>query len=196
MYNDYEIVYLAQEMDENFKEILLKKYYNVLCYKVNKVYSFLRDKGVEYDDVMQEGYLALDEAINNYNQDSKASFNTFLSICIDRKLCSLITKCNRKKDVILNEASSIDFDFDIVLNEVSYVKDPEILLIEEEEYLDRYNSILNMLSFFEGVVFELVANYFSISEICDILSCEKKDIYNCIRRIRNKISKNYHFKCV
>lgn len=194
MINDYELVYLAQDMDEEYRKILFLKYYDVINYKVNRVYYLICNKGVSIDDVMQEAYLAFIEAIKSYNQDNDAVFATFLNVCIDRKLNSLITKCNRKKCVILNDAISYDKDDSLLLNSISSSLDPLVMLVNEEEYFYRYNSIFDMLSFFEGFVFELIVNYFSINEISDILSCEKREVYNSIRRIRNKISKNYHLK--
>lgn len=191
MYNDYELVYLAQEDNSYVLEILYNKYYKLLDYKGKKIYSCLKDNGISYEDVMQEVILCFFDAVKSFNQDNKAKFSTFLSVCLDRKLANYVLKNTRKKDSILNKSYSLDLLEDIGYDYVGCNNDPIDVIINEEEYVSKYESIMSKLSFNEGFVFEMLVNYLTISEISDILSCDKKDVYNTIRRIKEKIKRIY-----
>ena len=89
-YNDYELVYLAQEQNEDALNIIYKKYEPIVYKKCRKYLNFL--KGVELCDLIQECNIILLNAIKTYNQDNTTTFYTFITICIDRHLVNLYRK--------------------------------------------------------------------------------------------------------
>lgn len=189
-YNDYELVSLAQENNEYAINILHEKYKDLIIAKSKKVYYYLKNRGLELSDVIQEAMIGFEEAIRGYNQDDKAIFYTFAMICIDRQLKSLVIKQNRDKYRFLNEAITLDNDeegnlYNVLSDEIT----PETELFSKEEAKNIYNELKQSLTEFEDVVFELKLQGFSYSEISEVLELENKDIYNAVTRIRNKANK-------
>ena len=62
-YNDYELVSLAQENNEEAINILHKKYKDIINTKSKKIYSYLKNTGIELSDVIQEATIGFEEAI-------------------------------------------------------------------------------------------------------------------------------------
>ena len=85
-YNDYELVSLAQELNEDAIDIIYKKYKPIIYKKALKYNKILKEKGLELNDIIQECYLILDYAIKNFNQDKDNIFYTYLNTCLDRNL--------------------------------------------------------------------------------------------------------------
>ncbi len=52
-YNDYELVYMVQEENENAYQILYDKYQPLLRQIASRFFSAYRQFGVEYDDLYQ-----------------------------------------------------------------------------------------------------------------------------------------------
>lgn len=189
-YNDYELVSLAQEKNEEAINILHEKYKDLICSRAKKVFYCLKNKGLELSDVVQEAMIGFEEAINGYNQDDKALFYTFAMVCVDRQLKTLILKHNRDKYKILNEAVTLDSDDENSLyNLLSDDITPETEFFSKEEASNIYLKLKDSLTEFEELVFDLKIQGCSYNEISDILAIDSKDIYNAVTRIRNKAYK-------
>lgn len=188
-YNDYELVYLAQEQNEDALNIIYKKYEPIIYKKCRKYLNFL--KGVELCDLIQECNIILLNAIKTYNQDNTTTFYTFITICIDRHLVNLYRKNLNNKNKILNESISLDYDFDDDKNLTDIIEDetnnPEIEFNKELNIVELYNKIIDKLTDLEECVFILKIQNFDYSEIASILDKDKKSIDNTMQRIRLKI---------
>ena len=158
--NDYELVSLAQERNEDAINILHKKYYPLIEKKCRKIYNFLKSKGIDIEDIIQECYIGFEESINEYNQNDDVTFYTFTNICIDREIASIIKRINRNKNKLFNESISLDNDNEV--NLVDILKDntynPEEELITNEKYTKLYNKITDKLTNFEEYVLILRIN--------------------------------------
>ena len=66
-YNDYELVYLAQEQNETALYILRKKYQPIIQKISTKYFNMIR-VGLELSDIVQECSLAFEEAITKFNE--------------------------------------------------------------------------------------------------------------------------------
>ena len=106
--NDNELVLLAKEHNEEATEILYNKYKPLIVKKCSPVFKYVRNKGIDFSDLMQECLIGFEESIINYNLDDDVTFYTFTNICMDRQLNTLIRKLNRDKHKPLNEAISLD----------------------------------------------------------------------------------------
>ena len=189
-YNDYELVSLAQEKNEEAINILHEKYKDLIYSRAKKVFYCLKNKGLELADVIQEAMIGFEEAINGYNQDDKALFYTFAMVCVDRQLKTLVLKHNRDKYKILNEAITLDSDDENSLyNLLSDDITPESEFFSKEEANNIYLKLKDSLTEFEELVFDLKVQGCSYDEISDILAIDSKDIYNAVTRIRNKAYK-------
>ena len=94
-YNDYELLYLARQNNQEGKNILIEKY-SILVRSRMKLLNVPKSL---YDDYLQEGLLMIEEAIKIYDTDSQMSFTNFLDMLIKRRFITLLRK-DRKMIVV------------------------------------------------------------------------------------------------
>ena len=71
---------------ENF-ELLAKKYKPVILANIKRVHKMHESSfRVEFDDLMQEGLIALHDAIKNYNPTKGVYFGVYLKVAIGNRL--------------------------------------------------------------------------------------------------------------
>lgn len=90
MENPYELIYMSrmgddwsqkalfcefQPMQETFVNHLIKSYYALRCYK---------------EEFLQEAMLSIFVAVNDYREDQKCSFKTFLELVTKRRIYTLL----------------------------------------------------------------------------------------------------------
>lgn len=190
-FNDFELIYNIKENSEEANEILYEKYKGLIKKIVDKMTKNAPFLGIEIDDLMQEGLLALNMAIESYDENSRNLFYTYAKTIIRNKLASLVKKSNSEKNCFLN--CSLPFEINDNSTQIIYenvLKDnkinPENILINEEEIKVLINKINKKLSNFESQVFYLKASGFSYCEIAKILNKKEKSIDNTIQRIKLK----------
>lgn len=190
--NDYELVSLAQEHNEDAINLLHEKYQPLINKKSHKYIKYLHNKGIELSDLIQECTIGFEEAIHNFNPDDNVSFYTFASVCMNRQLMSELTRQNRDKHKFLNEAiplETIEDESDI--NLIDFIQDnstnPELGLMSNEEFRELYVAIRKELTALEECVFKLKLQGFGYKEIADILDKDEKSIDNAMQRIKLKI---------
>ena len=187
-YNDYHLVQLAQEGNEDAIKIIYDKYKPIIIKKSKTAFASVKHHGIDVNDIIQECYIALDDAINKYNQNDSAMFYTFALLCIERRIGGYLRRIKRYKNKILNDAVSID---DNIQNEISYNNDILDDIVHENENSNLINMIENELTSFEKSVFELKLKGLEFVEISKILHKDLKSIYNAFNRIKAKYKKIY-----
>lgn len=185
--NDFELVYLAQEGNEDAINSLYQKYKPIIVKKSRNAIMYATHHGIDINDIMQEAYIGLDEAIRNFSQNEKATFYTFALLCIDRKISNYLRKTTGSKGKILNDAITIDDTLEKVLGDGF---DVEYSLIDKDVDNELINTVKNVLTDFERRVFDLKIKDYSFEEIAKILNKDVKSIYNTFQRIKSKIKKN------
>lgn len=188
-FNDYELLDQIYSCNEDANEILIYKYRPLI---VNIAQKFIVhcNGGVDLNDLIQEGMLGLNEAINTFREDKETNFGTYARLCIKRKIVTLVKSTRTQKNMVLNDCVSIEDEdnlFDRFLMDNS--QDPGSVIIEnvyEQELVDKLNEQLTDL---EKQVFELKLDGFEYKEIADILEKEPKSIDNAIQRIKAKLKK-------
>lgn len=190
--NDYELVSIAQELNEDAINLLHEKYQPLINKKSRKYIKYLHNKGIELSDLIQECTIGFEEAIKNFNPNDNVSFYTFANLCMDRQLMSELTRQNRDKYKFLNEAiplETIEEESDTDL--INFIEDnsnnPELGLLSNEELKELYTVITKELTPLEECVFKLKIQGFGYKEIADILDKDDKSIDNAIQRIKVKI---------
>ena len=188
-YNDYELISLAHEQNEDAINIIYEKYKPIKVSKCNTYIKYI--KGIELSDLIQECYIVLNAAINTFNQEKDNIFYTFINLCLDRYLISEYKKSNNTKDKLLNESLSLDSLDNEDKNLIKIIKDdkynPELELIQELNFMELYNKIIDKLTYLEELVFILKVQNFNYKEIASILDKDSKSIDNAIQRIKTKI---------
>lgn len=194
-YNDYELIDMAHENNEDAINMLYDKYKPLIYSKSREVYKYVNNKGIELSDVIQEAMIGFDEAIRDYNQDDKTLFYTFACICVDRQLKSMMVKFSRDKHKILNEAISFDNEKDNI-NILNFLYDdndnPEYEIESKESRKEFLNMVKDILTDFELEVFNYRIQGYGISDISKIMGKDSKSIDNTLQRVKNKIKKIYN----
>ena len=185
--NDYELVFLAQEGNEDAINLLYQKYKPIIVKKSKNAIMFATHHGIDINDIMQECYIALEEAIRNFSQDETASFYTFALLCIDRKITNYLRKTTSSKGKALNEAIAIDDSLEKIIGDNTNI---ESYLMGKDSDNELIEIIRGMLTEFERKVFDLKIRDYSFEEIAKLLNRDVKSIYNTFQRIKNKIKKN------
>ena len=186
-YNDYELVALAQDNNEEAINIIYKKYRPIIIKKSKNAILYATHHGIDINDIMQEGYIGLDRAIKNFSQSEEASFYTFALLCIDRQILNYLKKVTSNKDKTLNDAVVIDESLEKVIGDNTNIE-LAILLSDQKEII--IEKIRDVLTNFERDVFDYIIQDYTFEEIAKILNKEVKSIYNTFQRIKIKIKKN------
>ena len=180
MLNDYELLYLIHENNEEAMNFLLEKYSKTIYSKCLK-YS---NSNNNIDDYINEGIQAFYEAVKTYNENTK--FITYLNTCLDRKLLNYKKMQDRKKHSILNNSISLEDDR---LSENIFMdnrNNPELVLLNNENYIFLRKNLLKKLDYNEELVFLLKEQNFSNKEISKIIDKRIRIIYSIIDKIRIK----------
>ena len=189
-YNDYELLSYIAEGNEEANNIIIKKYEPLINKIAIKMLSYCKNNGLELSDLVQEGMIGLNHAIDRYQERENILFYTYAKKCIERKMISVIISANRSKNKILNESISYDDEENLLLK---YVKskspspEEELLNLELEEKL--LSDVKKILTEFEYQVFELLISGFKYKEIAEILDKDQKSIDNAKVRIKTKIKR-------
>ena len=187
-FNDYELLDYIAEGNEDANNIIIKKYEPLINKIAIKMLPYCKNNGLEKSDLVQEGMIGLNHAIERYHEQKDVLFYTYAKKCIERKIISVVIASNRNKNKILNESISYDDEENSLLRFIkSQTPSPEeeILNIELEE--DLLQKIKEVLTDLEEQVFSLLISGFKYKEIAEILDKDEKSIDNAIQRIKLKI---------
>ena len=194
-YNDYELLSYISEKNEEASEVLFEKYRPLILATANRMLGYCKNTGLELNDLIQEGMLGLNLAMNSFDEEKDTSFSTYAKMCIERKIISQVVASRRLKHKVLNDSLSLentdenntDYVYDKSLTDNSY--NPEEILFNGENEKDLVKEVSDILTDFEAQVFELKINGFDYKEIAEILDKDIKAIDNALQRIKVKIKK-------
>ena len=116
--NDYEVVYMVRENDEEAREIIFNKYIPIVRRIASDHLALAKMARIEYEDLVQEGLIALNEAINKYNERSGVLFYTFLCVCVERRILTYCRKMNSSKHYLLNTSLDDEYIYSVSDNDV------------------------------------------------------------------------------
>lgn len=189
-FNDYELINYIAEGNEEASNIIIKKYEPLILNIAGKMLPLCKNNGLDINDLVQEGMIGLNHAIDRYQEQENTLFYTYAKKCIERKIISTVVSSKRGKDRALNESVSYDDDENDLMR---VLKDsspnPEEVLMSSEYEENLIIKVKNILTPFESQVFELLISGFKYTEIADLLDVDKKSIDNAIQRIKGKIKK-------
>lgn len=195
--NDYELLYLVSEKDEDANRIIYEKYKPMIYSLANKYYKNLNSTDLELDDFIQEGFLGLSLAMNNYTEDKNCLFYTYANVVINSKMSNLISKSRAKKNIknTVSLNSYIKDDDDTELGELIADKKaviPESEVISNQLY-SKIKELLYTLSIDDSCILELKINGFSDMDISRLLDIKRNVITYTLRNVRKRIIslKNY-----
>jgi len=190
--NDYELLYMIKEENEEAKELFYDKYKPLVEMKAQKFYEYVKNKGYELNDLIQEGMIGLSNAINDYEENKDIKFITFANVCIERQLLNFLRDINRHKHQVLNTSVSIDAENKGGITLLDILNDdnnpsPEDTFMLNEEQKELKDEIKEVLTEKEKEVFDLRYEGFTYQEIARLLNMSKKAVDGTISRIKQKI---------
>lgn len=189
-YNDYELLNYISDGNEEANNIIIKKYEPLIAKISQKMLPYCINGGIEKSDLMQEGMIGLNHAIDRYREQKDVLFFTYAKTCIERKIISAVIAANRNKNKILNDSISYDDEENSIIN---FIKDsnltPEEKLLDDYKEEDLLKNIRSVITDFEDQVLVLLINGFKYKEIADMLDKDRKSIDNAIQRLKMKIRK-------
>lgn len=180
--NDYELIYLIQEQNEDAEKLLYQKYTYLIKLLLNKKIFYINRLNIDYKDIYNTCLINLSNAIKKYDANTKASFKTFASIVIQNSIRNYLYDCNLKK---INTLEIYDISLEYSFADIT--KDPLHIIRKQEYDVELYQKIQNLLSPFEMKVYDLLLKGLSYKQIAQSLNKSPKQIDNAIQRMKNKI---------
>jgi len=191
---DEALVEQAKEFDNSDAlEFLIERYRNFVRAKARSYFLI----GADREDIIQEGMIGLYKAVRDYRTDKLASFKGFAELCITRQMITAIKTATRQKHIPLNSYISLDkpiYDdesertlLDIITSTAP--SDPQILIINREEYADIESKMDEILSDLERKVLALYLDGRTYQEISDDLDRHVKSIDNALQRVKRKLER-------
>jgi len=197
--SEEELVLSAQRGNNEALERLLYIYRGFIRYVCQKYYL----KDGDQQDLLQEATIGLLEAVRAYDSTTKVKFRNFAFLCIKRELDSVVSRSNRKKRQILNDAipiyayveeENIRYGSEYYCGE-NFMKNekdtPEAALLAREGLQELMNFLRQELTNLELKVLLLRIEGRSYREITSILEIQAKAVDNAIQRIRRKVMTAY-----
>lgn len=189
--NDNELIYYINENIEEAREVLLQKYMQVVEAKAKKYLKAVEKTGLEFNDLMQEGLLAINHAIDYFDEKKDITFYTYVNTCIENKLINIVVRSKGNKFKALNEAIPYESDDEEDINLSNVISDnkinPETVIFDREYESKLIEEIRKELTDFETQVFDLKMTDFTYKEIADLLDKSPKAIDNALQRIKQKV---------
>ncbi|WP_298201069.1 sigma-70 family RNA polymerase sigma factor [Desulfosporosinus sp.] len=146
----------------------------------------------DYEDLLQEGRIAIYRAILSYDEESGIPFLHFLRMVIKRKLIDGLRKYTRQKHANLNEAYSLnnvvsETEETSFLELLTNAEDPASTVIANDEVHSMIQDLNKNMSNLERLVFEhYFIQGFKQREVSEHLGLHPKSLDNAIQRIRHK----------
>lgn len=162
--NDYEIIYMIKyDHDEYALAFMIKKYEKFIWKKIHSMYVHDEEK----IDFFQESLILLNKAIQTFDESYNKTFTRYFELILIRKLIALKKET---KQYILRESS---FFYQL--------ESPETQTEKLELSFEDHNKQIVYQYYFE--------NKRSIEYISQTLQLTKKQVYNIIYQIKQKIKK-------
>lgn len=189
--NDYELLYLVDENNEEVYNSIYAKYKPLIHRMAKTLCENYKSALVEYDDLFQEGMYGLNNAIKSFNGKSGSLFYTLAKLCISREMNGYVAKMLRGKNMILSSAVSFDTPISkngFVVEDTLYSHDDSVELQFESIEMEKYILDLKYELKDEYMpVYELKLNGFSNAAIANLLDLRYKDVDNYLRSIKKTL---------
>jgi len=177
---DDELVSLVKKGDASAFVILSDRYMPALY---NRASRYANVVGIDLEDFVQEGLLALFRAAKGFDPGLDARFGTFAITCINNSMSDSIKAFMRNA----RQHSHLNID-DLDENNLSSRTSPvEDSFLDQEASTLRAQRIENLLSVFEQQVLKHYLGGHSYQQISAILGTDTKAVDNALQRVRRKL---------
>ena len=171
--SDEELVEVSGS-NETATTILISRYSKLIYYKAHMHDSI----GIDVEDIIQEGLIALVNAISTYDKNNGAKFSTYANVCITNRILTVLSK--------LKNNGSLLFDSDQLQDDFTQIT-PESILLEKEKTQELFISISKLLSEKEWKVFRMFLTGSTYDQMARQLNLPLKVVDNAMQRVRRKL---------
>ena len=180
-YNDYELLDLIYDNDEIAYNIMLDKYKPFIYKIARKYYNYVVNNcylSLTLNDFINEGYLAFDRAVKNFDQDKGYLFFSYLYSCLKSNYSLMLRSLFSLKNKPLLHYHELDFE----INDSNQV-DPYDY-IDITSFYDKISDYLLSIDFIDSAILELRLNNFKYREIVTLLDVNNARINRVITKAR------------
>jgi len=189
--NDYELLYMIHQDDEAALRILLEKYDRYL-------WALIREKwnknwpNLDEQDVYMIAQAKVVEACNNYNEAKGASFQTFMTMCVLRRLATLRRTAYRELQGIprysMNDnkvkEQEDNFFYDVIENNQKLFN-PDFYA-EYRDLLRKAQIFVEGLSSEDRKIWTCMMHDLSYNEAAALLNISRKSYDNRVYKIKKQ----------
>lgn len=185
--SDSELLMLFHEKVEEAENMLNQKYEIIIKLILKKYIPIIKILNISFEDLYNECFELYHNALENYRNKTSASFNTYVSLIIERKVKKTIIKeyKDRKKYSIIYIKDMMD-NFN---SDNKYAKDPLEILCENENLEEMNNKITQRLNEKEINIYKLMVKGLNCKDISLALKKDYYSIYRKVRSIRKKVKR-------
>ena len=185
--SDSELLMLFHEKVEEAENMLNQKYEIIIKLILKKYVPIIKILNISFEDLYNECFALYHNALENYRNKTSASFNTYVSLIIERKVKKTIIKeyKERKKYTIIYIKDMMD-NFN---SDNKNAKDPLEIICENENLEEMNNKIAQRLNEKEINIYKLMVNGLSCKDISLALKKDYYSIYRKVRSIRKKVKR-------
>lgn len=186
-YPDNELTYLLNDNNEIAQDLLYEKYNYIIKSILNKYRRVFLALNIDLEEARQEANLAFSYAIYNYNEDRDTSLNTFVTLCVERRIRAVIKSKETMKSKVQSETISLNSDnfLENTIADFQYEPSKRIENIDMLKYIN--SKVKDLLSDKEKEVYNLLLQGMNYQEIAINLNKTPKQVDNTIQRIRIKL---------
>ena len=190
MDEDMRLIEEAQHGNKSALVELVQKYRGLVA-KISRTYFLI---GGDQEDLIQEGMIALLDAVWDFKPQKKMQFRNFAALCVENRIKTVIDAANRQKNSPLNQSVSLfqpvsEDDPETTLMDLLSCEgadDPERLALNQE-MVDRIGRVAREeLSALEKQVLYHYLRGESHRVIAEKIGRPQKAVDNALQRIRKK----------
>lgn len=178
--SDSALVKEARNGDRRAEEELLKRYSPLVRKKARGFFL----AGGETEDLIQEGMIGLSSAIHSYREEDGASFLSYASVCVSRKILDAVKTSRRRKNQPLNDYVSLS-----ETGEPIAPNDTEEEFIRTEDTKEFFRKMSVVLSDAEFRTVVLYMEGMSYEEMMAATGKNYKSVDNALLRAKKKLMK-------
>ncbi len=185
---DEELVEQVKQLDPRAFERLFARYSGYIRSQVKKQ----QFHNIDSDDLMQECTIGFLKAVRSYDPAKGASFRTWASLCIKRRISTYFQTVLRQKNLPLQDYIPLDdLDQQTLLQAQGQrgQQDPQNLYEDREDLQDITKQLQSRLSVLERQTLMLYLNGYPYSEMAKRLGCTPKAVDNALQRVRRKLKR-------
>lgn len=173
------VLALAQQGDNAAFNLIALEYESIIAAKA----SLAHTKGVDFEDLLQEGYMALFNAVKTYSPEAGATFKTYAAVCIGNRIASVARNHGSSKNRALHDYSELADD---EMAADSYYE-PEFAVFARDRLNTIHQHMALLLSDTENSVLMHYLSGKSYAEISEELGMTEKSVDNALQRARRKL---------